>query len=193
MKNSITKFAVLAALFMLNGCASILNPFESKFACPDNPKGKCISIKGAYNEDLASSTDGKFNPDDTLPATEIRKNNHEAPRQVDSVQEAPKGKSCCTGKPDTTEEMPMAPQPALQQVRNDVPVQEYRDASLKKVTKLLRDPVSPLVAPPHVMRVLILPYEDDDGTLNLQRFHYVMVDRPKWVLGDYLAKEEGGE
>ena len=192
MKNTITKCVfVIAGLLMLGGCTSILNPFQSEFACPDIPKGKCISIKEAYTEDVKSSTDGRFLPDETLPATEIKTTGSDS----GDGQETPKEKTCCGGnKPDTKISSPMAPTPVVQRLQNNIPVQEYREASLKKITKLLRNPVTPIVAPPQVMRVLILPYEDDDGALNLQRFKYIMVDRAKWVLGDYLAvEEEGGE
>lgn len=216
MKNIISKCAVVAVLFMLNGCSSVLNPFQSEFQCPKTANGKCISIKGAYAEDVASSTDGNFLPEETLPATETRRpsNSREDERPVVVVPPKP----CCDGKPGTGPGPDGAPrqvsvgcsdcevansesgdnederlgQPRVVRTKKkDIPLQDYRTASLKKVTKLLRDPVTPLVAPPLVMRVLILPYEDDDGTLNMQRFKFLMVDRPKWVLGDYLSKEEG--
>lgn len=194
MRNIVMMCVMLASVAMLSGCASILNPFESEFACPNTPKGKCISIKGAYQEDVASTNgSGQFSQDDVLPATD--------PVQAGMVSQAPaptapaaEEKPCCGGKPDTKERpaavaqadgKTLPPPPKV-----DIPKQEYREASLKKVTKLLRDPVTPIVAPPQVMRVLILPYEDDDGALNLMRYKYVMVDRPKWVLGDYLSKEE---
>lgn len=195
MRNTIIICAVASSLFILGGCSAIgtaLNPFQSEFQCPKTANGKCISIKGAYNEDVAAAPEGEFNPEDTLPATNIGRSSfmtvHEADQFVPVAE-----KPCCGSKPDTKPEIAVRSAVQVQKEKLDLPIQEYRDASLKKITKMLRDPVTPIVAPPHVMRVLILPYEDDDGALNLQRFKYVMVDRPKWVLGDYLAKEEGSE
>jgi len=192
MKSILSRIILLASL-SLTGCTAILNPFESEFACPDLPKGKCISIKGAYNEDLASSSDGSFSPDETLPATDKNKTRQAAVSESSTGREAAVDKPCCSGKPDTNIEKPAIATP-VSPLKSEIPLQEYRDASLKKVTKLLRDPVTPVIAPPQVMRVLILPYEDDDGALNLQRFKFIMVDRAKWVLGDYLSNEtDSGE
>lgn len=196
MKRFITNFTMIASsIFLLSGCSSILNPFTSEFQCPKTPNGKCISIKGAYAEDVGSSPDGQFNSDEVLPATTVGRSSYVAVREAEQGPEEMAPKPCCGGKLDTKDSPKTDEEGRLVVVKKpkvDIPAQEYRDASLKKVTKLLRDPVTPLVAPPHVMRVLIMPYEDDDGALNLQRFKYVMVDRPKWVLGDYLAREEEG-
>lgn len=65
----------------------------------------------------------------------------------------------------------------------------YRAATLQKMTKLLKEPVTPMVAPPTVLRVLILPYKDDDDGLNLMRHTYIMVDKPRWIMGDYLEEQ----
>lgn len=196
MRKLLYMCVVMASLALLSGCASVLNPFQSEFACPSTDKGKCISIKGAYQEDVSSTVGGGvFNEEDVLPATDPVKAGMITPEQAAqaSQSQVKDDKPCCGGKPDTSERPVKQVSSPNQQVKNDIPKQEYREASLKKVTKLLREPVTPIVAPPQVMRVLILPYEDDDGALNLMRYKYVMVDRPKWVLGDYLSKEEEAE
>lgn len=63
----------------------------------------------------------------------------------------------------------------------------YRDASLAKAAKLLKEPVTPMVIPPSVMRILILPRKGEDGELNMAQFSFVMVDKPRWAMGDYLS------
>lgn len=65
----------------------------------------------------------------------------------------------------------------------------YREASMSKMASLLKNPTTPMVVPPTIMRVLIMPYQNDDEELLMPRFVYVMVDKPKWIVGDYLAKE----
>jgi conjugal transfer pilus assembly protein TraV len=182
MRGVFYKCAVLTGLLILGGCAGVFNPFQSEFECPKTANGRCISIKEAYAEDVATSSNGSFRSDEVLPATNTSRSVN------DDSEQANRPPGCC-GKPDTKPE----PQKVVRPVpHEDTLVHEYREASLQKVTKLLRDPVTPLIAPPLAMRVLILPYEDSDGVLNLQRFKFIMVDRPKWVLGDYLAAEEEG-
>ena len=65
----------------------------------------------------------------------------------------------------------------------------YREAELAKSAKLLKQPVTPVIVPPTVMRVLILPYQGDGGELNMMRYAYIMTDKPRWVMGDYLVKQ----
>ncbi len=60
----------------------------------------------------------------------------------------------------------------------------------KKVTNLLKEPNTPLVAQPNVMRVLMLPYRGDQNELYMLRYVYVFVDEPRWVIGDYLMKNQ---
>jgi conjugal transfer pilus assembly protein TraV len=67
----------------------------------------------------------------------------------------------------------------------------YLEAEMSKVTKLLKQPTTPVVLPPVVMRVLFLPYQGDDGELNMPSYTYVMLDKPKWVMGDYLIRQQG--
>ena len=67
----------------------------------------------------------------------------------------------------------------------------YLEAEMGKVTKLLKQPTTPVVLPPVVMRILFLPYQGDDGELNMPGYTYIMLDKPKWVMGDYLIRQQG--
>ena len=60
----------------------------------------------------------------------------------------------------------------------------YRTATLSKLNKLVEAPITPVVAPPTVMRVLMYSYSDDEDVLNMNRFSYIMLDKPRWVVGD---------
>jgi conjugal transfer pilus assembly protein TraV len=62
----------------------------------------------------------------------------------------------------------------------------YREASLNKVAKLLKDPVTPVVIPPVAMRIWIAPRKSGDDVLDMGQFVYVIVDKARFALGDYL-------
>ena len=64
----------------------------------------------------------------------------------------------------------------------------YEDALFDRMAKLLKEPETPMVVPPKVMRVLMLPYEGQDEELYLYRYAYIFTDRPRWVLTDPLEK-----
>lgn len=81
-----------------------------------------------------------------------------------------------------------APPPAAIYTVRPKPETAYRDASLAKAAKLLKEPVTPIVIPPLVMRILIAPRRGADGELNMAQFSYVMVDKPRWAMGDYLTE-----
>lgn len=80
-----------------------------------------------------------------------------------------------------------SPAPVPGYIVRPKPETAYRDASLAKAAKLLKEPVTPIVIPPLVMRILILPRKGDDESLNMAQFSYVMVDKPRWAMGDYLS------
>ena len=64
----------------------------------------------------------------------------------------------------------------------------YQEEVYRKLTGLLREPVTPLVAPPRIMRVLLLPYKGEGGELFMPRYVYFMADDPRWILGGYLKE-----
>ncbi len=66
---------------------------------------------------------------------------------------------------------------------------EYRAALLSRLTGLLREPETPMVAPPQVLRVLLMPYKGDGGELFMPRYAYFFVDRPGWILDGYLVEK----
>ena len=66
----------------------------------------------------------------------------------------------------------------------------YQSALYEKLTGLLREPTTPMIAPPQVMRVLILPYKGEGSRLYMPRYVYIIVDEPKWVLGNQEPNED---
>jgi conjugal transfer pilus assembly protein TraV len=64
----------------------------------------------------------------------------------------------------------------------------YQEGVYKKLTGLLDEPKTPLIAPPKVMRVLLLPYKNDRD-LYMYRYAYFVVDDFRWVLDGNPAVE----
>jgi len=65
----------------------------------------------------------------------------------------------------------------------------YQKEQSQKMLSLLRETPTPLRVPPTIVRVLILPYVDEKGNLNAQRYVFFKADEGKWILGDYLLQK----
>lgn len=55
------------------------------------------------------------------------------------------------------------------------------EARFARLAELLKEPRTPMIAPPQIVRVLILPYKGD-GDLFMSRYAYLQVEPAKWVL-----------
>jgi conjugal transfer pilus assembly protein TraV len=64
----------------------------------------------------------------------------------------------------------------------------YRTELYKEISNLLKQPSTPFVVPPKVMRILILPYTTKDNTLEMSRYVYFFATPPKWVLSGEVNK-----
>ena len=64
----------------------------------------------------------------------------------------------------------------------------YQESVYKKLSGLLDEPKTPLIAPPKVMRVFLLPYKNDRD-LYMYRYAYFVVDDFRWVLDGNPAVE----
>jgi len=63
----------------------------------------------------------------------------------------------------------------------------YQGSLYRKLSGLLEEPETPMIAPPKVMRVLLLPYKGTDKELFMYRYAYFLVDDYSWVLGDNIV------
>ncbi len=63
---------------------------------------------------------------------------------------------------------------------------DYTNALFLRLQKLLKEPRTPMLYPPIVVRVLILPYEDGTDFYNA-RYIYTIVDSPRWILQNVLS------
>lgn len=66
--------------------------------------------------------------------------------------------------------------------------ESYKESLQREMARLIDKPVTPVVIPPKVMRILVLPYPDK-SLLYMPRYIYIMTDKPRWVLGDYLINK----
>jgi len=46
----------VSGLFIITACASVLNPYESEFTCPQSELGTCAPVKTVYSETKAGIT-----------------------------------------------------------------------------------------------------------------------------------------
>jgi len=146
---------MLAFLFLLGGCASVTNPYNSEFTCPQAEKGKCVGIPQAYLESLKQS-----------------ENSTELKNYYPTLEEK---------KEVTNQEIPEE-----QKV--------YADALFNRLSRILKEPETPVLTVPKVVRVLILPYRGDNGkALYFSRYVYVITDEPKWVFDNLLIQESKSE
>jgi conjugal transfer pilus assembly protein TraV len=90
-----------------------------------------------------------------------------------SLQKDPKSGKNVNGKNGKTADPPTAASSET----------AYQEALFKKLSGLLEEPTTPVIAPPKVMRVLLLPYKAEKD-LFMYRYVYFVVDDYAWVLGD---------
>lgn len=70
---------------------------------------------------------------------------------------------------------------------------EYEKALLGRMKGLLSEPVTPMVATPQAYRILLLSYPGDGDELFMPRYVYFFIDKPRWILDNYLNSKAAGE
>lgn len=160
----------------LSGCAtvgSVMSPYSEKFSCKNSDHGQCIHPDQAYADALAgrpSKSDPAVTNDRKLLVDEKlqSKDGHTLP----AAQQVPA--PLASNRRGT--KLPAAARPAQ-----------------PNIGAVVESPSSPMLRPSRTVRTLILPYADKQrpGRLYMPRYIYSIVDRPAWVVGDYLV-EPGG-
>jgi len=171
------KCLIIITMLCLWGCGAILNPYKDDFSCPDQDKGKCIKVEGAYKESLQKKKINTLNEKENKAACE--KCRKEA--KNNNVSEDTYCTACSTSETDKSG-------------NNRRPTESsetmYQRAVNKKLATMLKARNTPLIAPPQVMRVLVLPYRGDMNELYMMRYIYLLIDDSKWVVGNYLIDAE---
>jgi len=171
------KCLIIITVLYLWGCGAILNPYKDDFSCPERDKGKCIKVEGAYKESLQKKSGNILNDKENKMACE--KCRKEA--KNNNVSEDTYCTACSTSE---------ANQSGNNRKTTESSETIYQRAVNKKLATMLKQPNTPLIAPPQVMRVLVLPYKGDMNELYMMRYIYLLIDDPKWVVGNYLIDAE---
>jgi conjugal transfer pilus assembly protein TraV len=65
----------------------------------------------------------------------------------------------------------------------------YQEAVRAKEAKLLKQPSTPVVVPPLVMRILFFPMQGESGdVLDMAQYRFVILGKPKFVIGSQLIR-----
>ena len=67
-------------------------------------------------------------------------------------------------------------------------IETVYEEQAEKISKLLENEPTPLKMPDTIVRVLFLPYVDQDRVLHAQSYKFLKIDEGKWVLGEYMLK-----
>ena len=171
------KCLIIITMLCLWGCGAILNPYKDNFSCPDQDKGKCIKVEGAYKESLQKKKTNTLNEKENKAACE--KCRKEAINN--NVSEDTYCTACSTSETNKSGNNHRTAESSETM---------YQRAVNKKLATMLKAPNTPLIAPPQVMRVLVLPYKGDMNELYMMRYIYLLIDDSKWVVGNYLIDAE---
>jgi conjugal transfer pilus assembly protein TraV len=150
------------AASLLAGCAtvgSMMSPYSEKFSCKNSDHGQCIHPDKAY-ADAVAGVASRSDPAVTNDKKLLR-DQRPGSRQ------------------DRTSRAGSGPAPYL----------GYRDSVYRELQGLLDAPVTPMLRPGRTVRTLILPYADRErpDRLYMPRYVYSILERPQWVVGDYLV------
>lgn len=151
---------MLAALPACTAIGSVMSPYPEKFSCKNSDHGQCIHPERAY-EDAVAGAASRSDPRVTNDRKMLK-------GSAAAVSPAPVGRA--RGK---------AAAPYL----------GYRDSVYRELQGLVEAPVTPMLRPGRTIRTLILPYADRErpDRLYMPRYIYSILDKPHWVVGDYLV------
>lgn len=167
-------------LLALSGCAavgSMMSPYSEKFSCKNSDHGQCIHPEKAWADAVAgrpSKSDPAVTNDRKLLAPEQTAAPVAAPAkgQIPDKALKPSGK--------TKDSAQIAVNPAAKPSPGDM-------------GGLAAGNATPMLKPSRTLRTLILPYADRQrpDRLYMARYVYSIIDRPAWVVGDYLVELAG--
>lgn len=167
------------ALTLLTGCAglgSILSPYSEKFSCKNRDHGQCIHPERAYADAVAG-----------VPSHSDPTVTHDKAMLKDRA--ADKG----TVRTEAEEvQRTIGPPAKSRSKRGPAPFISYRDSVYRELQGLIEAPETPMLRPGRTVRTLIMPYADRErpDRLYMPRYVYSILERPQWVVGDYLVGSE---
>jgi len=181
MRGDLTVLGFALVLLAAGSGCSVLNPYRSDWKCPPLDNGQCVSVPEAYRQAV-----GKEGGDPTLPGYGRPEGNQGpcAGRQGhDDCARKDREGTAAGDAPSSPSAPPLPPVPS--------PAEEHRDAVYRRLAALAKEPKTPLLTPPGVWRLWVLPYEGENGDVLFGDRHvYVVVDRPRFLLGEALERGE---
>lgn len=155
-------FVAATTMMLLTGCTtlgSMMSPYPEKFGCKNGDHGVCIHPEKAYEDAVAGRT-SRSDPAVTNDKKLLKAHGETPPARGKAVAAAP---SAYAG---------------------------YRASVYAKLQGLIDQPVTPMLKQPRTVRTLILPYADRErpDRLYMPRYVFSLLDRPEWVVGDYLVE-----
>lgn len=155
----INLMVIISLCVILSGCAAIFNPYNSEFSCPETNKGACVSTTEAYKRSLTG--EDETNPD-------ICKEG--------KCTEAGNSETVTKGKKKVDEN-----------AYEVSPENVYRDNLFRELSELIEEPETPIVAPPAIVRILMLSYPENSQFYGW-RYVFFMDGEPKWIYGTHSLK-----
>lgn len=151
---------MLASLPACTAIGSVMSPYPEKFSCKNSDHGQCIHPDRAY-EDAVAGAASRSDP------------------RVTNDRKMLKGSAAAASSGTGGRAKGKVATPYL----------GYRDSVYRELQGLVEAPVTPMLRPGRTIRTLILPYADRErpDRLYMPRYVYSILDRPQWVVGDYLV------
>lgn len=84
-------------------------------------------------------------------------------------------------------------EPKLKKVSQELFIREdslYEKERKNLLTQTISSPKIPLRTADKILRVLIMPYVDEDSNLQIENFHFIKADEGRWVIGEYLSGQD---
>ena len=151
---------MLASLPACTAIGSVMSPYPEKFSCKNSDHGQCIHPERAY-EDAVAGAVSRSDP------------------KVTNDRKMLKGSAAAVSHGST----------GRARGKTATPYLRYRDSVYRELQGLVEAPVTPMLRPGRAIRTLILPYADRErpDRLYMPRYIYSILDKPQWVVGDYLV------
>lgn len=155
----IARLAALLVIVLAYGCASGLNPYDSKLNCPDPDFGVCTDVETAWKESFK-------------PRQELKKEAR--------IRAAKQNRKKCKNQDCSETSSDNATKPAQ---NGNEEINIYFASWLKETSKLLSQPQTPVIKPPKVLYGLIFPYDGSRGdVLFMSQRVFIIAEPPRFVL-----------
>ena len=184
-RGTLRTYRLLIPLFLLvlvSACG--VQPYNSEFKCPPTYGGMCESLEDAYMDSVAGIEPNMFDEEWVKKRKAWEKKNAEL---LKARQEA--GIKVRLLSDEVKNEL----QSSHRKKNNDVATSKtdisYRSLVFRELKDLLTEPQPPFVAPPKVVRILVLSTlakdEKDKDFYISPRYIYFMLDEPRFIIHKY--------